>query len=177
MRVSTLLRATVLAVTASTAAASGADIVNALSNVDSETQTLQSIVEDWSGGLLSSIPIVTQSAHVLSAIHDGTDTAENSDPLTTDEALSIATAVSTLATTVNGTMTALINKHGDFKHLLLAPIVLLDLKAQKSASDEMSSAIIAKVPTALQAIAQNLAAPIDASFAQAIDVFSVSNGI
>ncbi|KAL1891486.1 hypothetical protein Sste5346_007577 [Sporothrix stenoceras] len=177
MRVSTLIRAALVAVTASTAAASGADIVSALNNVDSETADLQSTVEDWSGGLLGSIPIVTQSAHVLSAINDGTDTAEDSDPLTTEEALSIATAVSTLATTVNGTMTALINAHDDFEHLLLAPIVLLDLKTQKSASDDMSAAIIAKVPQALQAIATNLAAPIAASFEQAIEVFSLSNGI
>jgi hypothetical protein len=177
MRVSTFVRSALVAVTATTAAASGTDIVNALNNVDSETQQLQSIVEDWSGSLLGSFPIVTQSAHVLSAINDGTDTAEDSDPLTIEEALSIATAVTTLATTVNGTMTALINAHDEFEHWLLAPIVLLDLKTQKSASDDMSAAIIAKVPTALQAIAQNLAAPISASFDQAIDVFSISNGI
>ncbi|CAK7242949.1 MAG: hypothetical protein STHCBS139747_004452 [Sporothrix thermara] len=159
------------------AAADGAAIIDALNNVDAETQELESRIENWGGGLLSSIPIVTQSAHVLSALNDGTDTADDSDPLTAAEAISIGTAVSTLAATVNGTMTAIINAHDDFRHLLLAPIVLLDLKAQKSASDKMSSAILAKVPTALQAIAQNLVAPIDASFNQAIEVYSISNGI
>ncbi|CAK7233985.1 hypothetical protein SBRCBS47491_008795 [Sporothrix bragantina] len=177
MRASTLFTAAASLVCATLVAADGAAIVDALNNVDAETQELESRVQNWNGGLLSSIPIVTQSAHVLSAINDGTDTAEDSDPLTTEEALSIATAVNTLAATVNGTMTAIIAAHDDFEHLLLAPIVLLDLKAQKSSSDKMSAAILAKVPTALQAIAQNLVAPIDASFEQAIDVYSLSNGI
>ncbi|CAK7220413.1 hypothetical protein SCUCBS95973_004145 [Sporothrix curviconia] len=177
MRVSTLFTAAASIACATFVTADGAAIVAALSNVDSETQELGSRVQDWNGGLLSSIPIVTQSAHVLSAINDGTDTADDSDPLTTEEAISIGSAVNTLATTVNATMTAIINAHDDFEHLLLAPIVLLDLKAQKSASDDMSSALLAKVPTALQAIASNLAAPIDASFNQAIEVYSISNGI
>ncbi|CAK7204115.1 hypothetical protein SEUCBS139899_006869 [Sporothrix eucalyptigena] len=177
MYVSSLIRAAAVAALATTAAADGAAIVDALNNVDSETQQLEQTVQGWNGGYLGSIPIVTQSLHVLYAINDGTDTANDSDELTTDEALSIATAVSTLATTVNGTMSAIIDAHDEFEHLLLAPIVLLDLKKQKSASDEMSAAIIAKVPTALQAIAQNLVAPIDASFTQAIEVYSLSNGI
>ncbi|ERT01709.1 antigenic cell wall galactomannoprotein [Sporothrix schenckii 1099-18] len=177
MRVSTVVRAAFVAVTATTAAASGADIVSALDNVDSATQKLQNIVNGWSGGLLGSLPILPQSARVLSAINDGTDTANDSDPLTQDEALGIATAVTTLSTTVNSTMTALINRHDDFEHLLLAPVVLIDLKLQKKASDDMSAAIIAKVPAALQGIASNLAAPIGASFDQAIEAFSLSNGI
>lgn len=177
MRFSTLAQAALVAVFAGKAYADGAAIVDALNNVDSETEELKSTVEDWSGGLFGSFPIVTQSLHVLSAINDGTDTAEDSAPLTTQEALSIATAVQTLATTVNGTMQAIINAHDDFEHLLLAPIVLIDLKKQKSASDDMSAAIIAKVPEALQGIATNLAAPIGDSFDQAIEAFSLDNGI
>ncbi|CAK7273838.1 hypothetical protein SEPCBS57363_005854 [Sporothrix epigloea] len=153
----------------------GAAIVDALNNVDSETKELQARVQNWSGDLFGTFPIITQSEHVLSSINDATDTAEDSDPLTAKEALGIATAVKTLATTVNGTMTAIINAHDDFEHLHIASIVLSNLETQKRASNEMSNVIIDKVPTALQAIAKNLAAPVDASFDQAIDVFSSSD--
>lgn len=153
----------------------GAAIVDALNHVDSETTELQARVQNWSGDLLGTFPIITQSENVLSSIDDATDTAKDSDPLSAKEALGIATAVKTLATTVNGTMTAIINAHDDFEHLYIASIVLSNLETQKSASSEMSNAIIEKVPTTLQAIARNLAAPVDASFDQAIDVFSTSD--
>lgn len=167
----------VLAFLAGNVRADGATIVSALNEVDSKTTTLDDTVQSWSGDLFGSFPIVTESASLLLAIYEGKDAAEDSDELTTDEALSIATAVNTLAAAVNSTMTTIIDAHDKFEDLLLAPVVLLDLKAQKAASDDMSSAIVAKVPAALQAIAKNLVAPIDASFDLAIDAFSLSNGI
>ncbi|OAA66949.1 Cell wall galactomannoprotein [Niveomyces insectorum RCEF 264] len=176
MRVSTLLRVVVLALPGC-AVASGATIVQALNNVNTKTQSLEQTVQSWSGDLLGSLSIVAESASVLQAICAGRDAAQASAELTVDEALSIATAVETLATTVNATMTAIIDAHAKFADILEAPVVLLDLKAQKSASDAMSSAIVAKVPASLQAIAQSLVAPIDESFALAIDAFSVSKGI
>lgn len=177
MRASSLLQVVLPALLAGRAIASGTTIVSALNTVDSKTEALDSTVKSWSGDILGSFPILTKSASLLLAIHKGKDAAEDSDALTSDEALSIASAVTTLATAVNSTMTTIISAHGKFEHLLLAPVVLLDLKAQKAASDDMSNAIVAKVPAALQGIAQNLVAPIDASFNLAIDAYSISNGI
>ncbi|CAK7275472.1 hypothetical protein SEPCBS119000_006710 [Sporothrix epigloea] len=175
MLITSLLRVAGGLACATLVAGDGATIFDALSNVHSETKELQSKVENWNGDLLGAVPIATQSEYVLSSINDATDTAKDSQPLTAKEALDIASAVTTLATSVNGTMTAIINAYDDFKHLYIASIVLSNLETQKSASSEMSNAIIEKVPTPLQAIARKLAAPVDASFDQAIDVFSSSN--
>ena len=52
--------------------------------------------------------------------------------------------------------------------LLISPIILLNLKEEKAATDKFSAAVISKVPTAYQGLAANIVAPIDTAFNAAI---------
>jgi hypothetical protein len=55
--------------------------------------------------------------------------------------------------------------------LIVSPVILLNLKLEKDATDKFAAAVISKVPTALQATAQGLITPIDNAFASAIAVY------
>ncbi len=78
----------------------------------------------------------------------------------------------TLASSVNSTITAIVAAKSKFDKLLLSPVILLNLELEKSATDDLSAAIIEKVPTELQAIAQTLVDGIDASFDQSIAAYN-----
>jgi hypothetical protein len=85
---------------------------------------------------------------------------------------SIAGTTQTLSTTVNKTLTDVIAAKPKFDGLLIvSPVVLLNLKLEKKGSDEFGSAVVEKIPEALQGIAQSLLAPIDDSFDEAIAVY------
>jgi hypothetical protein len=55
--------------------------------------------------------------------------------------------------------------------LIVSPVILLNLKLEKAATDKFAAAVISKVPTALQATAQGLITPIDNAFDSAIAVY------
>ena len=55
--------------------------------------------------------------------------------------------------------------------LIVSPVVLLNLKLEKEATDRFGDAVVGKVPEALQGIAEGLLAPIDDSFEEAIAVY------
>lgn len=154
-----------------TALAAGNTIVGALTTVDGTTVKLGSAVARWKGDLLGTLPIVAESTALLVQVNKGTKTAKDSAALDFAGTLDVATATNKLVTSVNTTMTALIGARKKFDKLLMSPVILIDLGLQRHATAEMSAAIIAKVPADLQALAKNLVAPIDASFALAIAAF------
>lgn len=153
------------------ALADGAAIVGALIEVNDATVGLGEKVGSWKGDILGTLPIVAESTSLLIEVKKGTKTAEESEALDVSQALQVATATYHLVRSVNTTMTNLIDAKPKFDKLLMSPIIFINLGLQRKATTEMSEAIISKVPAGLQAIAQDLVAPIDASFELAIDTF------
>ena len=153
------------------ALADSKSIVGALTTVDGTTTKLGNAVAKWKGDLLGTLPIVAESTALLVQVGKGTKTAKDSAALDFAGTIDVATATNKLVVSVNTTMTALIGARKKFDKLLLTPVILIDLGLQRRATSEMSAAIIAKVPADLQALAKNLVAPIDASFALAIAAF------
>ncbi|GAB1319369.1 Antigenic cell wall galactomannoprotein [Madurella fahalii] len=156
---------------ASAALADGAAIIGALAEVNDATVQLGEKVGSWTGDILGTLPIVAESTSLLIKVKKGTKTAEESEALDFLQAIDVATATYGLVGSVNATMTNLINAKPKFDKLLMSPIIFINLGLQRKATTEMSEAIISKVPVELQAIAQDLVAPIDASFELAIDAF------
>ncbi|KAK0637001.1 hydrophobic surface binding protein A-domain-containing protein [Bombardia bombarda] len=174
MKLTTLLTPlSLLALQASTVLADGASIVNALDTVNNSTLKLNSLVSSWNGKLLGTLPIVAESTALLAHIMKGTKTAKDSAALAALDALGVAGSTITLSASVNTTLTTIIAAKRKFDKRSLSPVILLNLELEKSATEDFSAAIIAKLPADLQGLAQNLVAPIDASFEQGIDKYKL----
>ena len=154
-----------------TALADSKSIVGALTTVDDTTVKLGSAVAKWKGDILGTLPIVAESTALLVQVNKGTKTAKDSAALDFTGTIEVATATNKLVADVNATMTALIGAKKKFDKLLMSPLIFVNLGLQRKATAEMSAAIIAKVPADLQALAQNLVAPIDKSFELALAAF------
>lgn len=152
--------------------ADGAAIVDALNAIAADTAALNNTVIEWKSDLLGSLPIIAKSTSLLATINKGTKTAEDSAPLELLETLGVAQATQALVADVNTTLTTIISRKSDFDHLLLSPVVLLNLELEKKASADFSDAVTAKVPADVQSIAEQLAAQINDAFVEAIDVYN-----
>lgn len=157
----------------SAALADGAAVVVALDTIAAKTDTLNETVASWDGHLLGTLPIVIKSTDLLDAINDATEAAEQSAPLNNIEAVTVALATNNLVSDTNSTLTTIITARPKFDHLLLRPVILLNLKQQKEASSRFSAAVIEKVPEALQDAAKAIVAKLDASLEAALEVYQL----
>lgn len=147
-------------------------ILTTLGTITSDTTSLNTTVANFDGDPLTLIKITVQSAQLLSDINAGTDTANKAANLTLDQTLAIASATLALATDVNQTITTIIGAKPQFDKLLVVdPVILLNLKLEQDATRKFSAAVVAKVPAALQAIAQGLTQGIDDSFSEGIAAY------
>ncbi|TVY87655.1 hypothetical protein LAWI1_G005683, partial [Lachnellula willkommii] len=155
--------------------ASGATILTALSEIQNNTSALNNTVTSFQPGLVGLtevLPLLSASTALLASINSATAVASSSANLTTDEAISVAGATESLATAVNTTLANVIRTKPKYDTLLIvSPVVLLNLKLEKEATDRFGAAVVAKVPAGLQGIAENLLVPIDDSFEEAIAVY------
>jgi hypothetical protein len=156
-----------------TVLADGQAIVDSIGVITSTTNALDTAVSSWKGDLLGALPIVTKSTELLTDINNGTKTAKASSALSALEAITIAGAIQTLQKSVNATLTTIIASKHKFDHLLLSPVILLNLDLEKDASDRLGAAIKAKVPANLQTIAQGLQDTLDGYFDTAIDAYKL----
>ncbi|KAH7379802.1 antigenic cell wall galactomannoprotein-like protein [Cadophora sp. MPI-SDFR-AT-0126] len=157
--------------------ADGASISAAIDNIAAATEKLNETVAGFPNnpilGLTDIGDLLVNSVGALKAINDGTKVAEASANLTTAEAIGLAGKIQTLASTVTTTLDTTKAAKSKFdKLLIVSPIVLLNLKQQRTATVEFGDAVISKVPVELQPIAQNLQAPILAALDAAIDYYN-----
>lgn len=145
----------------------------ALDTITKDTVALNETVAHWNGLPLSLLGIVGKSNSLLNDIKKGTKTAQASDPLTFDEAISVATGTTDLATDVHQTLDTIVRtKHRFDFYLIVSPILKKVLKDQRAATVDFSNAVIAKVPENLQEVAKNLIQPIYDDFDKAIAAYS-----
>jgi hypothetical protein len=163
-----LLNLLPLALLASTVLADGAAIVAALGKISNDTLELQSTVAGWDGDLLGVLPIVAISTKLLEDINSGTSVAESSANLTLPEVIGIVGPTETLVSDVQSALATVIAAKEKFARLFLAPIIKIDLELEKAATDKFSAAVVSKVPTAFQGLAESLTAPVDVAFGYAI---------
>jgi hypothetical protein len=150
----------------------GAAITNAISSIQNATIDLADTVDKWPGDLLGSLPISGKSISLLVTINKATVVAHQSANLSDIEAFTVGLATITLASKVNTTLNTIIAAKPKFDRLLiLDPITLFSLWAEKVASADFSNAVIEKLPDNLKTLGGQLASQIDASFTQAIDVY------
>lgn len=162
-----------LALLASTVAANGQAIADAVGVINTVTLELQSKVTSWKGDLLGTLPIIVSSTELLQDIDNATKTAKASQPLEALEALTVAVAINSLSGSVNSTISALIARKHQFDKLLLSPVILLNLELEKDATDKLGAALQEKVPANLQGAAASLQATIDGYFDTGIKAYKL----
>ncbi|TVY84192.1 Cell wall mannoprotein, partial [Lachnellula suecica] len=157
---------------ATTVLADGASIAAAIAAIQNATTALGTTVASFPAGLLGLtevLPLLVDSTKLLLVINTGTQTASSSANLTDAEAIGIVAPTQALASAVNSTLTSVIAAKAKFDPLvIISPTILLNLELEKSASDKFGTAVVGKVPAALQAIAESLLVPIDDAFTEAI---------
>ena len=159
-----LLKLLPLAVLASTVLADGASIVAALGKITNDTISLQKTVGDWDGDILGVLPIVAVSTKLLEDINSGTQTAKASANLTLTEVIEIVGPTQTLVSDVQSALATVIAAKEKFAKLFLAPVIKIDLELEKAATDKFTAAVVSKIPTAFQALAESITAPVDVAF-------------
>lgn len=158
---------------AALAATAVADIKGALETIGTATVKLNDTVTGYSGGLRGLVPITNDALFLLNDIKQGTKTAKASAMLDLDAALDIAGAIGILANDVDAVIDNFIRTKPKFdKLLVVTPIIKETLKTQRSATKDLSNAILAKTPAELAEVATTLIKQIDDKFAQGIKVYS-----
>lgn len=159
---------------AATALADGASITAAMTAIKADTTHLGDTVSAWGGDIFGVLTIAGESLGLLEALKKGSRTASKSAALTQDEALGIASATTELGAQVNRTLEAIIAAKPKFDHLIVvSPVILFNLEAQRKATADFSGKIVAKVPAELKPIAEQLIQPIDDGFAKAIAKYQI----
>jgi hypothetical protein len=165
-----------LALLISKALADGAAIVAAMTTISDATIALNNTVASFPSNPLADLldvgPLLTDSITLLNDINAATHTAQSSANLTVLEAISVAQSTLSLASTVESTLNTIIAAKSKFdKLLVVSPVILLNLKEEKAATDKFGTAVTSKVPAALQATASSLLTPIDDAFTNAIGIY------
>ncbi|ELR08776.1 hypothetical protein GMDG_03454 [Pseudogymnoascus destructans 20631-21] len=161
-----------IALLATTVVADSASILAAMAKISGDTSKLNATIAKFHGGLIGlgeSIPILIQSTTLLHDINQGTKAAGASVELTFDETIQVASATADLVTSVQSSLQTILRTKPRFDRLLvISPIILINLKQQKAATDKFSKAVITKLPEEFRAIAESITAPIDVAFNDAI---------
>ncbi len=151
--------------------ADGAAIVAAMTKVADQSVALNDTVASWNGNIFTLLPILVDSTKLLEDIYSATSTAKASANLTIIEGFTVAQETSALSSIVQSTLATIVSKKDVFADLFLQLAILLELKAEKSATDNFSAAVIEKLPVELQGVAPALIAPIDTAFSNAISAY------
>ncbi|KAF2218530.1 antigenic cell wall galactomanno protein-like protein [Elsinoe ampelina] len=151
--------------------ADGASILSATKSVTRSATTFNSTVASFTGDLPTILTILKQSTDLLISIKKGTLTAKSSANLTDAEALTLVGPTQDLVATVQSTLNTVVRKKPVFRRTLTQVVALVNLKAEKEASDAFGRAVVGRVPVGLQPFAEALIAPLGPAFDGAIGEF------
>ncbi|KAK3076492.1 hypothetical protein LTS18_012864, partial [Coniosporium uncinatum] len=145
-----------------------ATITQVLASINVKVTSLDTAVQGFSSDIST---VKSASDAVLAAIQDGVTQVKATTEITITDALTVQSSVQELTVTVKGVVGDLTSKKEAFVSAGEGGIVLTALQEQKSASEELASAITGKVPEALQSLAQQLSAGISESLQEGITAF------
>lgn len=122
-------------------------------------------------GPADAMKVLGMSMMVNQALTDATAKITASQPITLTETLTLQQSAQTLSTTAGSTVTDLIAKKAIIQQAGASAATLQNLMQQKTASDALAKAVVAKVPANVQSIAQQQTAMISTSLDKGIAAF------
>ncbi|TQV92990.1 hydrophobic surface binding protein A domain-containing protein [Cordyceps javanica] len=157
---------------AATVLADGAAINSALKTVDTSINSLTASLTGFSGDIFGSIPILGASLALKSNIEKANKVANDSQPLTSDDTLSLADTVNIIITDATKSIDAFIAVKPKFdKLVIVTPIATGQIKDLKKATAALGDAIIAKVPADFKDVATQLVGQINEQFDRGIAAY------
>jgi hypothetical protein len=148
-----------------------ATIQGVITDIQGQVNSLQTAIE---ASPLDADAIIAQSNALVTTIQDGATTVNGQPVLTQIEALGLVSPVQDLAADVDTTIQALIGVKDDILGLGEGCTTLEALQAQAAAAQQLSDAIVSKVPAALEDIATELAATVSAAIQKGVDAYAGS---
>ncbi|CEL03875.1 hypothetical protein ASPCAL05014 [Aspergillus calidoustus] len=148
-----------------------ATIQGVITDIQGQVNSLQTAIE---ASPLDADAIIAQSNALVTTIQDGATTVNGQPVLTQIEALGLVSPVQDLAADVDTTIQALIGVKDDILDLGEGCTTLEALQAQAAAAQQLSDAIVSKVPAALEDIATELAATVSAAIQKGVDAYAGS---
>lgn len=157
--------------------ADGASILLAMDTITNATKALNTTLNSFPDNPFLAIgdiaPLLVDSVNLLDDINHGTTVATQSANLTLSETIEVAQSTLALSSTVSTTLSNLMRTKAKFDKLkVITPVVLVNLKLEKDATDRFGAAVLEKIPPAFQAQAKSLLSPIEASFNTTIAYYS-----
>ncbi|KAK0107152.1 hypothetical protein ONS95_003858 [Cadophora gregata] len=149
-----------------------ATILNDISAINSNVQTLTTAANNYNGGLLAAIPILTAQSNLGTAIDKGTTDARATPQLSSADSQSIVAAVDRLTPSVEASLTAIRAKKARFAADGLTTTVQNSLATLKTKTDTFSDALIAISSSDTKATGTAQKAKIDGYFNAAIADFA-----
>lgn len=158
-----------------------ASVVAGLQKITAATIKLNSTVASYPGGIegtITALEILTDSLAVMNAIISTTNDAKNSANFTNAESESVAEVfIIDLVPAVQSSLTTIEGKKADFEDGLLGfasltGLVETILKELKKDSDDLASAIEAKLASVWAAVAPIIVAQVDSAFDKAIATYA-----
>lgn len=140
-----------------------------ISDIQAQVSAVASAVSAFNGG--DPKPVEDASTKLVSVITSGTQKVSSGPDMTTTDALGLTQPVQDLTKQVQGVINDLISKKDQFVKANAGPTVYKNLQEQYTASDNLSKAISAKVPSSLSDIASQLSAGITAAIQKGIDAY------
>ncbi|KAL9110842.1 MAG: hypothetical protein Q9227_004642 [Pyrenula ochraceoflavens] len=147
-----------------------ATVTSAIASIQSATQKLSTAVKGFNGAAQAP-GVQSASEAVVNAIKSGTKAVQGSGPLSQTDALTLTEPVQNLGSLVQSTVNDVISKKSAFDSAGVGSVVLDQLKQQRDASKTFSDTVTSKVPQALQAVAANLASPINNSLNKGVNAY------
>ncbi|KAH6722325.1 hydrophobic surface binding protein A-domain-containing protein [Leptodontidium sp. 2 PMI_412] len=149
-----------------------ATILNDIAAINTNVQAVTTATNNYNGGILAAIPIVTAEGNLEAAIDQGTTDAQATPQGTSADSQSVIAAIDTLIPNIEASLTAIIAKKTQFAADGLTSTVYTTLGNLKVKTDAFSDALIAiaSADTKDAGIAQK--ARIDSDFDAAIAAFA-----
>ncbi|EPE36860.1 hypothetical protein GLAREA_09023 [Glarea lozoyensis ATCC 20868] len=147
-------------------------VLSDISTIDSDVKSLTSAVNNYNGGLLAAIPIENSESALEQAITKGTNDAQATSQLSTEDTQTVIAAVDNLSPDIQAALVALVNKKSQFTSAGLKSTVQKDLANLKADTDDFADALIAIASDDSKSAANDRKATIDGYFATAINAYN-----
>jgi hypothetical protein len=177
MRISTILSFTFIGASVAAATPIKRDLAtfqNAFGAVSRATITFDNGIKALTSAsdVTAALPDLTsKAAAIVSALSSGTTAVNNSPALSLGDSISLLSLSSTLANNVDTTITDLSNKKSYIDAAGQTSFVLTQLQNVKAASQTFIAAVVAKVPSAVQNIANTQAQQVITALNRGITTF------
>ncbi|KAL1962260.1 hypothetical protein VTN77DRAFT_9850 [Rasamsonia byssochlamydoides] len=146
-------------------------VLTDLTTIGNDLSTLQKDITGWDGSLLTAIPLLEDVDNVENALKTAISDTQASAAFDSSDSTSVTNEVLALEPQITTTLNDLVAKESDVAAIGYTSTVQSSLETLKNLTDQLTSALEAKVTSTDEPTIANASSVIDAAFASAIAAF------